>query len=1609
MIRNDIMTRPNENITVTDARNLTIAPLTTTPFGVQNALDLVERDEFVIMLSKAAFGPIESRPVLFDVDAWRYARAVVWWRVYRLVDGVWVFSHYENREERHPSLGLPRARAGYPGGPGSGQFMEVSTPRNRHNNFTHQRVSGLQTNRWTGVWEWCAPLPEQGDNGQCIPDPMLQVRAVEWRGEFVTNPEHHTNPIFHTNTRDYWTYVSANVWELYLYELISRGILDQNELFILSPRVSVADRPLPLIHTGLATDDFRLEQAVTGFAEEFERLVEYWGRTRDGAFEFPVMAPELGVVMPNNPENSTSVNIRALGVTGEGQAQFADVLGRNYLVEGSTITWRLSDRDHRATMGLPLSNLFSNDNMTVISALRLIERVLRITDHNMSELEASIIAHRYGARFLDDIDPRDVSTVEYLIAMGIIDFERFEEFTNLYSMLSREFAFVLLGRLANPASRTHFSQILLTDAAGFSTFGERNYQTSVQSSMEIISRFVDGEGNIRHNPTEREAQFISAGGANHLAVERVDEFSLMSDVFIASIHEAQGIDAHGSHAFGAFRIILDIDDPLKYLYDDMPLVLTSHNHRLSPGFEGGRNFSPGYPLYVVTDHRILDWRNGAIFGDPEFIQLRPFPENRIRGQHPEWLADLEDIHDWMNFTNGIADQIFHQYPIVQSVSEGILGVAAMPNGRYLVEIAIASPTADVASTFVLNRLSNRTMGLFNEDNVSGLITAGGQPLVQDGTQLTADISTFGDVSRRSETPIIMSNTASISGGHITAGSFDVTGESGAYVPFTFATNGGTNAAHDHIGNQPLVVVDHTLLNAPNSTLMAPDGSQPIRLRQFGDSQFINVSTSNLHEFFTSEFRFNRTMTVHAGSGGISPEDANLGPIYGYIFMELVPYLPSRQEQAYILEHNIDPSSDDWMFTEPENDILRQYWDFNKPITQAIVTTLGLSGDFIPSGYFTPNIYILIPELESTVDMSDDFMNQFLEAVGTNLDHGWINRWVDTQFRGTFNTPGGSSTDELDFVAVRDDIPLWAEIYFFNRRPTVAVTLLETRLEEPQIDVHRINHHLGPHRVFGPTERIDGDGDVPEYVFSARFVMNGFNHVYVNQNLTRFLYHNGRLINTIGLQPSRVGQLITVAGNEFLVVDQTETDIMLVANSVIEGHITQGGEMVANDGGMPLTEAAQQWTTRLLEGVSNNTANTNLTFNFLPFNTFHTDLRFRTANEIFIERGEARLFRVLVGDEGVVHRVPAQPIGGNAVVLRPFVRLSASEWYIPAGVNSLVWSPSLNTNVGATTLTRLVNRFQDTLLDSNSENRVMVSDLRQATVDIGGGSVLFADNNGIVSLRVPMRDEFINDVGQLDVDAVHTFLDITGNLAEVITTGNSYPISAFLQVGDVMVHVPESPRYTANVLTRVNNNLYVTSPDSHTLWTRYSALDYIDLELAAFTDFSVVNLVRDLGGEVISRADSFQSAAPLRPPVGLRSYEFGAALMNVLGTLTPGVQAFEGVSHAYEFFNQLVVNFALMRTRSFLSLMVWSAITLSMFFAVFLLVVRVNHDIPWTRNLVDALYNNTSIDLFAIGSLGIIRVDEKPRSWIEIVFFSIGIGIVPLAIVLIFHLFGFVVL
>lgn len=130
-------------------------------------------------------------------------------------------------------------------------------------------------------------------------------------------------------------------------------------------------------------------------------------------------------------------------------------------------SWTVSIKDDKVILTKKDSQIFTTETMTKLDALKYVASVLRLTEREMSDTEATIVSYKYGVDYLSNIPKEDADVVRYLIAMGIIDFEDKEEVSNLYDSLTVAFAYDLFYRVNNIAGRHNFTAIQLTDNDNF--------------------------------------------------------------------------------------------------------------------------------------------------------------------------------------------------------------------------------------------------------------------------------------------------------------------------------------------------------------------------------------------------------------------------------------------------------------------------------------------------------------------------------------------------------------------------------------------------------------------------------------------------------------------------------------------------------------------------------------------------------------------------------------------------------------------------------------------------------------------------------------------------------------------------------------------------------------------------------------------------------------------------------------------------------------------------------------------------------------------------------------------------------------------------------------
>lgn len=205
---------------------------------------------------------------------------------------------------------------------------------------------------------------------------------------------------------DYVTFVSSNVMELYLSELLNKSIISKGEL-------------LPQV------------------ADEI---------TSRGSSKVPAWDSSLPAYKPLEGGDTS-------------QAGSGTPLGRSYFMSSYP-----SKVDSTEVKRDPNAQYFNNEKIQTIEALEIIEDVLRLTEKDLSETESNMIAYKYGTSYILDFPKETRSTITYLIAMGVLDFENPGEFGNIYDTLSDSFAYDLMYRLHNKSGRKDFTKIQLTDS-----------------------------------------------------------------------------------------------------------------------------------------------------------------------------------------------------------------------------------------------------------------------------------------------------------------------------------------------------------------------------------------------------------------------------------------------------------------------------------------------------------------------------------------------------------------------------------------------------------------------------------------------------------------------------------------------------------------------------------------------------------------------------------------------------------------------------------------------------------------------------------------------------------------------------------------------------------------------------------------------------------------------------------------------------------------------------------------------------------------------------------------------------------------------------------------
>lgn len=218
---------------------------------------------------------------------------------------------------------------------------------------------------------------------------------------------------------DYNVYAHPDVYELYLSELLNKGLIEQGEI----------------------------STAKSSFLTEYNLMQRSDYKPPWHPSQRPVIISGDEPVEGTNYLGS-SVSLNRL----DGSSVFDADVEQSPAGKSRTIIMESEQPDY-----------FRQENLTTIDALKIIETMLRGTEKDMTKTEANTVAYKYGTRYLGSLDSSAKGTVAFLIAKGILNFEDDSEYIDLYQDFTYETAYKLLYRVANKDARYDFSKIQLTD------------------------------------------------------------------------------------------------------------------------------------------------------------------------------------------------------------------------------------------------------------------------------------------------------------------------------------------------------------------------------------------------------------------------------------------------------------------------------------------------------------------------------------------------------------------------------------------------------------------------------------------------------------------------------------------------------------------------------------------------------------------------------------------------------------------------------------------------------------------------------------------------------------------------------------------------------------------------------------------------------------------------------------------------------------------------------------------------------------------------------------------------------------------------------------------
>jgi hypothetical protein len=1385
-----------------------------------------------------------------------------------------------------------------------------------------------------------------------------QTKTVD-RGEYIVHPDGYLNNVYQRYNKDQNSYVSPNVYELYFSKLLQKGILDTSTAF--------AERTQGSSWQGRksTTDNFSFKMP---FADAFYSEYHNYGQNGSGSYLYPAWAPELGAVYSNKDLKNYNwlSNMTDSSITISGGDK---VLGRSYNIKGG------NGVGVTEIQPLDSDGLYMDKSAVImIDALRLIEKALRIEDGDMTNAEASLVAKKYGDKYLDTLNDADRKTISYLLAKGILNFENFQEFSNLYTTLNESFAYELLYRVANKGARLNFSKITLTDTS--STLGNL-VKFSGTMLKPILSKLIST------NSVTKSGTLTKDGSA---------PLTLMSDVIISNNTTQSGNDD------GSITVKASIDDPLKYLYRGKPLVNldSSGNPAIST------TDSSTYQIYnqPLNGSNVLTNAADASAGSTGITEIT---KNAKTGRWDiTFLVKGIDQDSASKFVKAnLETKTF-------GISESVAQTGAYENGN----VMVSGGVSDINSSLSVNNdiVVNKDYNL--SSFTSSSTTIAGNTLLSSASSVNAGGQTFSSMDVISKiSPTIATERI----GTQTTVNLDIPQLEQKPLP-VYSTSG------QRIGETGIINENVTALTGSEKRLVQPIKAYNISLFNAADSLIVDRT-------FTYTVPTSNTSITKKVSGSVViswklnlPSKAEQSSLVGNL---VTPYTNDNVRSS-------------WIFTEPQNKDLLNMWNYNTGLNTAILKTFGGVGLQIKSGYFSPSIDILVDSLDSREVESDgtersedltstqiqEIRNNLAKEIGANLDSKWVTTYIGDSALANYTVPKPNSSSKHDLIEaarqkvktetktgitfdlptllVNREIPngetVWSTLVFSSTANMPQLpTYLQAHSADSSFNINSIYTIQNGNYYYGYFETGGGDGGPPH--LELPYVKNNFGNWLKNFDNSEYSLDEsaGVIREQAGFYyPDQTGSLVTIDSSQWRVVADTPTAYKLISRNFIQTVYQDNDLFVLGNG----TVAKQQVLGAVAgyaksvfgidrdKGIDEAQFISTGSFDFVPSSA---DIKVG-AKFGAIQNGtlQPMVYSGGIDSNGnpIVKLEKTKISQGDTVSVPVFVTISKSVWSI--NQDKLVWQKKFSgADPSFYTKGTLIENIKEQLLSKESKNLVSADTVESGTLTIGPLTGTITKNQA--TFLVPFNSEMLQG-STINESAV---LDAFNSRSDLTVVDGKIPYSAaqYLTDKDVGSYDATYKGYN-NTLVRKKNKLYIADGTKLTEFVDASTVSNVSLTAGLMKGLKLLNM----GSVSTENQYRVYSKQDVKPPEKVSPFsENGPPVVQVSNKLINDTATmFQRISSADKIMKGLEDYLNKIRVKNFWYFIFLLILGTAVLMSVTTLLSHVFAYAPLSANIFSKLLDVTGIDFLAIFSMGAVRINDENK-WIKTVKTSAFLGIGPLVL------------